>query len=263
MKLSGVQLLAAAAILFAGPMLLGQTTELQETDRAAAKVTLDADRLLELVDAYELDAASASCATTGAGANVTFDAAFYDRCIEIARELSPELGGQLAELRGSNPKQFEHNLRVHGRTLVSLAQLAEIHPNLFKLRLGLMQVDQRTNEVASEFRSALSNPERERLGLLEQKLRAHVTVQVDLSFKVREEQLCQLRDHVQRLESELEADQKRADQIVEQRILQMLDRQSLQNYQVYKASTSPEHAAMVQRYIERQRRVNKEEFPPE
>ncbi len=258
---------ALAAIVLAGPVLLAQSGQRGSPSNnvrepAAAPAAPDADHLLDLLDDYQLDLSSAQC-EPAAASRVIFDEAFFDRCIAVARRLSPDFGDQLAELRRTDPKKFEHNLRVHGRTLVSLAQLAEIHPNLFELRLGLMQIDQMTNDVAGEFRRVLATPQREQIALLEPKLRAHIKVQVELSFKVREEQLCQLRDHVQRLESELEADQKRSEQIVEERFLGILGRQALANYRSYKASTSPQAAESIHRFMEQEAKRNKTDYPPE
>jgi hypothetical protein len=147
-----------------------------------------------------------------------------DLCVQVARDIDSELGEQLAALRERNPADFERRLLGSPR-LYDLALVKKRDLNLYRLKLLEIKVDRDVSRLVKELRAARVAG-RDDENILQQ-LRMQVRVQLALAHHNREEYLCRLQELVVRLERELEEEREqfklRPDEIVDERIRELMD----------------------------------------
>ncbi|MCA9295515.1 MAG: hypothetical protein KC983_03340, partial [Phycisphaerales bacterium] len=144
------------------------------------------------------------------------------RCLEIARVINPELARKLTLLRDNNPELFRKRLLINGRQLISLAQLKERDPQLYSIKVAHLLIDVEVADFASQFRDALRDGDVDQVNRLEPILMQRVNAQVILSLTERERYLDRLREHIVRLECELEDDRTAVDRLVDNRFREVL-----------------------------------------
>lgn len=149
----------------------------------------------------------------------------FDRCVEVARDIDPELGLQLARKREKNPAEFEQTLREGqaGRGLLALVQLKERDPALYRLKVSEMTESLLINRVAAQLHEALKSEDRGKIDALTAQLRTMLQTQMAMEIKRRCEYLSAIEEQVVRIREEIEHDAANFRQIVEARFKSLVE----------------------------------------
>lgn len=148
-------------------------------------------------------------------------AAFVQQCLAVAREIDPSMGEGLETLQQNDPTEFERRLR-QSRRLLHLAELKESDPALYELKLLEMRVDADVRRLSQEARAACLAGDEERMTELERDLLMWIRLQEGFALKSRQDYLDRLREHLVRLEQELEEGTATFDERVEARVRDIL-----------------------------------------
>jgi hypothetical protein len=146
-------------------------------------------------------------------------------CLEVARDIDPELGRELVRKHEKNPAEFEHALRTGqvGRGLWSLVQLRQRDPHLYQLKISEMTQALQINRKAAELHEAMKTSDTGRIDSLKTQLRELLQLQLAMSLKSRGEYLCAIEDQVKKLRDEIEHDAKNFHSIVDARLRQQME----------------------------------------
>ena len=125
--------------------------------------------------------------------------------LEVARRINPDLGRRLRQLCDDNPEACERAMLTSGRRLLQLAELKELDPKLYALKLQELLIQEQVNNAARELKEAIDNGS-PRVEQLRDMLTQRIQLQLALSLKARVEYLQRLRAHVQALEDEINRD---------------------------------------------------------
>jgi hypothetical protein len=140
-----------------------------------------------------------------------------ERCVEVARDIDPVLGKQLANLRQQNPAEFDRNMRIVGRKLLAMAELKERDPDLYGAKLSEMRLDLNVRQKGRELREARAAGNRQDTEMLEKQLRTALAIQLGMSIKSRAEIICQLQDRINIIRAEIDHQASTFNEIVEAR----------------------------------------------
>ena len=138
-------------------------------------------------------------------------------CLEVARDIDPELGRELMRKHEKNPAEFEQALRSGqvGRGLWSLVQLRQRDPHLYQLKISEMTQSLQINRKAAELHDAMKSSDAGRIDSLKAQLRELLQLQLAMSLKSRGEYLCAIEDQVKKLREEIEHDAKNFHSIID------------------------------------------------
>ena len=151
----------------------------------------------------------------------TLSPEMIDGCIEVARDLDPALADRMAAQRGENFTELEQLIRHKGRRLLDLWQLKQRDESLYELKVLELKTDAEVVEVAAALRSARAEGNVQESTRLEQELRILLRMQMAFALKAREDYICRLKEHIERLEDELQDDYVNFDERVELRLRQL------------------------------------------
>lgn len=128
-----------------------------------------------------------------------------DRCLEVARDIDPAMGRQLARRRETHPQDFESALRQqHAWRLLAMAQLKQRDPELYATRLGEFSQSLQVNRVAVNLRVAMAANDETLVESLKDQLRAMLQMQLAMSIKARGDYLCRLEEKMQKVRDEID-----------------------------------------------------------
>ena len=145
-----------------------------------------------------------------------------EQCLEVARDVEPELARRLEELRQRRPgPAFERAIR-NARHLVGLARLKERDPQLYSLKVKELRLDAQIDRVLEQLHTAYdtSSAEAEEL---EAHLRDLVRQQVAASIASRGMYLLRLKENMKSLQEQLEQDAANFEEAVERRMRALIE----------------------------------------
>lgn len=146
-------------------------------------------------------------------------------CLEVARDIDPELGRELVRKQDKNPAEFEQALRTGqvGRGLWSLVQLRQRDPHLYQLKIAEMTQSLQINRKAAELHEASKSGDGGRADSARNQLRELLQLQLAMSLKARAEYLCKIEEQVVKLREEIEHDAANFHAIVDARLKQHME----------------------------------------
>ena len=80
------------------------------------------------------------------------------RCLEVVRDLDPQLAPRLEAIVERDPETFERIVSRGGRRWVGLAQLKASNPELYELKVEELKADREVTRLAAELRELRHNP---------------------------------------------------------------------------------------------------------
>lgn len=134
-----------------------------------------------------------------------------DRIIEVADDVSPELGKLIREKRSASPEELSQAMRQNTRRLIGLAVLKERNPELYKTRVEELRVQLELRVLGEQFMKAQADGDKAAMEALSAQIDQKVTRQVDLDLKARAQELLVLSQQMDNLRHELEAAQANKD----------------------------------------------------
>ena len=152
----------------------------------------------------------------------TLSPELIEACLEVAAEVDPHLAARLRDIRRKSPgPAFERAIR-NARHLVGLARLRERDPQLYEIKVALLQLDAQIDVVAAQLRETrrLSSGA---AGELEDQLRVLVRKQVGLSIASRGMYLRRLRENMKSLQDQLAQDSANFNKTVEDRLVELIE----------------------------------------
>lgn len=144
-----------------------------------------------------------------------------EACLVVAAEVDPHLAARLRDIRRKSPgPAFERAIR-NARHLVGLARLRERDPQLYEIKVALLQLDAQIDVAADELRETRRNSSGA-AGEIEDQLRVLVRKQVGLSIASRGMYLRRLRENMKSLQDQLAQDSANFNQTVENRLVELM-----------------------------------------
>jgi hypothetical protein len=146
-------------------------------------------------------------------------------CLEVARDVDPELGRELGRKHEKNPAEFEQALRSGqvGRGLWSLVQLRQRDPHLYKLKISEMTQSLQINRKAAELHLASQTTDTGRIESLKNQLRELLQLQLAMSLKARCEYIATIEEQLKKLQHEVENDAANFHAIIDGRLKQYME----------------------------------------
>ncbi len=159
------------------------------------------------------------------GAADTLSPELIAQCLEVARDVDPELADRLETIRETRSEQDLARAMRNARHLVGLAQLKTEDPQLYDVKVKSLQLDAQVDRLVDAVvvsRQLSGAPAAE----LEDQLNKLVTRQVGYSLIARGMYLRRLSDHVNGLREQLEHDANPANfqAAVKSRMQELLER---------------------------------------
>ncbi len=146
------------------------------------------------------------------------------RCMDVAREVDPELAARLDTIRRDRSEQDFRRAMGLARHLVGLVRLKEENPQLYGVKIDELQVQAQVDRVMDELIAArrAAAP----VADYKQELNRLVMEQVGYALVARGMYLRRLTDHVEALREELDHDSQPANFLpaVQRRLQELLDR---------------------------------------
>jgi hypothetical protein len=144
-----------------------------------------------------------------------------DQCLQVAREVDPDLFQRLEQLRRESTDQSFRSAIRSAPHLVGLARLKEKNPRLYDVKIQELQVNARVDRVLGELVRAhrTGSPVEE----LEDALHELVRLQVGYSIASWGMALREIRLHVKGLEEKLASDSENFQKTVDQKFQELLD----------------------------------------
>jgi len=141
--------------------------------------------------------------------------------VEVAREINPMLASRLQALQRRDPAEFEQAVRTTGWRLLGMAELKQRDPELYGFKVLELRYEQQAERKAAEVREAIKTGTGD-VARLQEDLRTLVRTQLALGMGARAEYLSRLREHLDRIEGEIDREAMQFDENVDSRIEQML-----------------------------------------
>ena len=146
-----------------------------------------------------------------------------EQCLEVAREVKPQLASRLERLRrDSTEAQFEQAMRRNARHLLNLVRLRERNPGLYDLKMRELQTGEEIQRVTAQLREALDTGSTAHAQLLEIELHALVQLQASQSIEARGRYLLRIQEHAEALKQQIEDEASNFEQTVERRFQEIL-----------------------------------------
>ncbi len=147
-----------------------------------------------------------------------------EQCLEVAHEVKPQLASRLERLRrDSTEVQFEQAMRRNARHLLGLVRLRDRNPGLYDLKMRELQTGEQIQRVTAQLRKALADRSAPRAELLETELHDLVELQASQAVEARGRYLLRIKEHMEALEQQIDAEGASFSQTVEQRFQEILD----------------------------------------
>ena len=135
--------------------------------------------------------------------DATLSTDMIERCMDVAREVDPDLAYRLQRIRNERSEQDFRRAMSGARHLVGLASLKQKDPKLYGVKIEELKLQARVDHLVEQ----LIDARRTASGVIaeiEQQLEDLVRVQVGLSLVSRGFYLIRLKDHVASLRDELD-----------------------------------------------------------
>ena len=145
-----------------------------------------------------------------------------DRIMEIAKEVDPDLGALLGAMCQEDPEVFKSLIKRQGRGLGSLLQLREIDPDLFEVKLNELKLDAEILLVSNSIRELGTDEDVTQAQIAT--LRGLVRAKTALSIRVQTLSINRLERHIAALRQKIADTSDRFDEVVEERIEQLLSK---------------------------------------
>ena len=152
----------------------------------------------------------------------TLSPELIDKCIEVARDVDPQLAEELELIRAERPPADVARAIANARNLRGLAGLRDQDPKLYDVKINELRLDARVERLLEQLIEArrAGSPSADNL---EVQLRAQAERQVGYSLAARGMYLGRLKDQVKALREKLEDDLGNFEDAVERRMTQLLD----------------------------------------
>ena len=158
-------------------------------------------------------------------AHAILSADMIERCMDVAREVDPDLADRLQRIRRDRTEQDFRRAMANARYLVGLAGLKQQNPQLYDVKIKDLKLQAQVDHLLEQLIDA-RRTESVATDEIEAQLEALVTRQVGYSIIARGFYLIRLEDHVKSLRDELEHDMQPANHrlAVKRRYQELLDR---------------------------------------
>jgi len=145
-----------------------------------------------------------------------------DRVMEIAKEVDPDLGARLGAMCQEDPEVFKSLIKRQGRGLGSLLKLREIDPDLFEVKLNELKLDAEILLVSNSIRELGTDEDVTQAQIAT--LRGLVRAKTALSIRVQTLSINRLERHIAALRQKIADTSDRFDEVVEERVEQLLSK---------------------------------------
>ncbi len=157
--------------------------------------------------------------------DATLSADMIERCMDVAREVDPDLAGRLQRIRRERNEQDFRRAMSGARHLVGLASLKQQDPKLYDIKVKELKLQAQVDHLMEELIDARLTASVATVVEIEVQLEELVSRQVGYSIIARGFYLIRLKDHVKSLEDELDRDMQRNHRLeVKRRYQELLDR---------------------------------------
>ena len=143
-----------------------------------------------------------------------------EHVMAVANEIDPDLAAQLAVVCAADPEAFQKIIRRQGRKFGSLIRLREDDPELFEVKVAELKTDAEIYSAAEALRGQDMKSPKSQAKLAE--LQGLVRAKTALTLRVQTLYIGRLEKHLNALKSRLEDTSVRFDEIVAQRVEQLL-----------------------------------------
>ena len=143
------------------------------------------------------------------------------RCLEVAREVDPQLAQRLEILRRESPGPAFDRAIGGARYLRALANLKQRDPQLYDVKIKELQTDASIDGLLAEIREVRRTASASIEGL-EARLHGLVRIQVGYSIAARGMALQRLNEHVQKVTDKLAEDSENFEKTVQHRLAELL-----------------------------------------
>lgn len=141
-----------------------------------------------------------------------------ERVLAVARDVSPELAGQLEKLREESPEQVSQAMRQNARRLMALAVIKERNPGLYAIRVEDARLQLELRKLGDQYRASMQASDAAAAEAIAVQIAAKVRAQVDVDLKARAQELVALDEQMKALREELVAEERRTVERVAERI---------------------------------------------
>lgn len=143
-----------------------------------------------------------------------------EHIMAVAKEIDPDLAAQLSLICESDPDAFQKICRRQGKRLGSLIRLRESDPELYEVKVTELKTDAEIYRVAEGLRG-LDTEQAETQAKIAA-LQGLVRARTALSLRAQTLHLGRLEEHIQGLQDKLQDTTDRFDEIVTERVTQLL-----------------------------------------
>lgn len=144
-------------------------------------------------------------------------------CLEVAREINPQLAMWLERLQTNNSKQeFEHALARNARYLLGLVELRERNPVLYDFKMRELKTGSEIKEVTKLMQEAVNTQSTDQVEMLEIRLRELIRMQASYSIESRGRYLLRIKEHAAVLEQQINEQAISFDETAEQQLQDIL-----------------------------------------
>lgn len=147
-----------------------------------------------------------------------------EQWLQVAEDVDPAKARRLREMCDRDPEEFNRVMRQSGRRIVSLAELRIDDPDLYETKLSEMRIESQVDEIAGRLVEAIRSGRQDDIAALQEELRPWVVTQVVYSIKARGDYLLRLKEHVERLERELEYEAENFQKVADRRLEEIIAR---------------------------------------
>lgn len=145
-------------------------------------------------------------------------------CLEVAREINPQLAMWLDRLKTKSSKQkFEHALQRNARYLLGLVELRERNPVLYDFKMRELKTGSEIKEVTKLLQEAVDTQSSEQVEMLEIRLRELIRMQASYSIESRGRYLLRIQEHAAALEQQINDQAITFDETAEQQLQDILN----------------------------------------
>ena len=153
-------------------------------------------------------------------AEMQLSPAMIEHCLEVVKEIDPELAGQLAAICENDPEALQKIIRRQGHRLGSLIRLQESDPDLFDVKVTELKIDAEIYHVANYLQSLDPEDTAMQAGIAE--LEGLVRAKTEITIEAQSLYIMRLERHLAGLQSKLADTSARLEEIVQKRMDQLL-----------------------------------------
>lgn len=143
-----------------------------------------------------------------------------EHCLEIVKEIDPDLAAQLATMCENDPEALRNIIRKQGHRLGSLIRLKESDPDLFKVKVTELKIDAEIYHVAQVYLAL--QPDDPKAQGVKAELEGLVRAKTEITIKAQALYIKRLERHLSGLQSKLKETSAQIDEIVQARLAKLL-----------------------------------------